>query len=1248
MDLFPENGEYTYNNAMSERQEIEQALAALEAQRAALGDAVVAPAIAALRDKLALVEANASPARRQRKLVTVLFADLVGFTALSEKMDPEDIQQVIKAYFERWKTIILQHGGNVEKFIGDAVMAVWGADTAREDDPEQAIQAALAMLQSLRERAIPAIPAEVADELHVRIGINTGLVLVGELAARVEFTVIGDTVNTASRLQTAAPVDSILISHDTFRHVRGLFEVRPLDPLELKGKSEPVQAYEVLRAKPRGFRPPERGIEGIETHMIGRQRELEILQQEWQAMLATRQARAVSVTGDAGIGKSRLLYEFQNWLEFQPAKPVVFQGRASEQLKSTPYALIRNLLAFRFEIQDSDTAAVARQKLEAGVAAIMGAEGRIKAHFIGHLIGLDFSASPHIQPILADARQISDRAEQYLSQFFGAVGRQQPLMMYLEDAHWADDNSLDLLSAVLKENRSAPLMILCLGRDGHGDRWLRWEDCVASVSHLSLAALNREDTVLMIQDILRRLPEIPPALLELITSEAEGNPFYVEELIKMLIEEGVVLVSNEGWQVAAERLTGLRIPSTLTGVLQARLDALPIMEREALQVAAVIGRSFWDGAVRQLLTAFQSTAQLPSAAETLETGSASSALAGLLQREVIYRKDTTTFNKNVEYAFKHNIFHEVTYETVLKSQRRTLHEEAARWLIASSGERADEFAGWIAHHFERAHNYSQAAWWYWRAGERAFARFADQDAESYFTRALNYTPMAQHGERYRLTLARMKVYDLVGKRQQQEADLLTLERLAEDMRDDQKRAEVALWRARFAEVTGDYGQAITLAQKAIRLAGELKAIKVEAEGNLVWGTALMRQGEYLAAAGQMQHALSQARMAQIAPLEAESLRQLGNVYWFQGKLAEATDCHHRALQLYRRLKDKRGESSALVSLGVVANELGEVEEALRRFEESLQLSRDIGDRLGEARGLNNMGDIQLNRGEYTAAAELFAQALALFRQIGNRHGIRVALANLSNTALQRGDYSLALRHNQDWLENCLEGGDRHSQGWAQLSLGEIYEQLGDLDAATALFTTALGIFREMDDQGGIAGTLCSLSNLHWRRGEHVLAVDQARQALALAEQQNDRRRAGFALADLARALHAAGDLEEAVNAYQQSASILREVGQVMAAVETELGLAELRLAQGETSQALVLAEDFIRLTKSHPAETLLDPYRAYLSCYRVLASVMDQRGWGIMETARRMVEERAAMITDERLRQSFLHSAAVREIVGKG
>ncbi|MGB7924789.1 MAG: protein kinase, partial [Pyrinomonadaceae bacterium] len=697
------------------------------------------------------------PPLERRKQVTVLCADLSNLTARFEAGDAEEVSELMTGLWERLDAVVTGHGGVIERRMGDAMVALWSAEVAQEDDPERAIRAALAMQAEGREFIRGNLARLLADgDDHddddddaslerddsaplIRTGINTGLALVGAVTGtRGERAATGTAINVASRLERAAPRGGIYISGDTYAQVRGVFDVQPLELMSASGKPEPLFAYIVERAKPRAFRLRTRGVEGIETRMIGRQAELERLLNALRAVLEDKELQVVTVVGEAGLGKSRLLYEFSNEVELLPERFRIFNGRASEAMKGLPYSLVRDVFFFRFEIQDSDSPGVARAKLEEGMRPFFGAgeEASMRAHFIGHLIGLDFSASPHLRGIIDDAKQIRDRAFHYATQFFTAVARELPAIIYLDDLHWADDGSLDFVEHVARTCSQSPLLLLCFARPLLLERRAAWGEGEEAHARVQLQPLLKRESRQLVEEILRQAESIPQALRELIVSGAEGNPFYVEELIKMLIDQKVILPGPERWHVDASRLVEVRVPSTLTGVLQARLDSLSVLERTVLQRASVVGRIFWGDAVASLRIE-------PTSDSTAYEGSIREALEALRRKELVYRREASAFVGTTEYIFKHAILRDVTYETVLKRDRRRYHREFAAWLSERSGERAGEYAGTIAKHYELAKETARAAEWYGRAAQQAREAYAPETAASYYRKALEFLPVAE-------------------------------------------------------------------------------------------------------------------------------------------------------------------------------------------------------------------------------------------------------------------------------------------------------------------------------------------------------------------------------------------------------------------------------------------------------------------------------------------------------------------------
>jgi ABC-type oligopeptide transport system substrate-binding subunit/class 3 adenylate cyclase len=670
---------------------------------------------------------------RERRVVTILFSDVMGSTALAEGLDPEDVMEIMDGAFDVLIAPVYRHEGTLARMMGDAILAFFGAPIAHEDDPERAIRAALDIVEGTKTYARQLARERGISGFNVRVGINTGLVVVGEVGTdlRVEYTAMGDAINLAARMEQHAPPGGILVSHDTYCQVRGVFDVQPQEPVQVKGKQEPVQTYLVQRARPRAFRRGMRGVEGVETRMIDREAELEQVQHALHRVMENSEPQILTISGEAGVGKSRLLYEFENWADLLLEHLIVCRARASQGLQKVPYALIRDLFTSQFQIQESDRASVARAKMERGIGEVLAADpqSQMKAHLIGQLIGLDFTASPHLQEVLDDARQLRDRAITYMSEFFRVLAASSPMVLLLEDIHWSDDSSLDLLEHLASTMADQPLLIVCVARPTLFERRPAWGAEQTYHTRLRLHPLSPADSHQLVEEILQKAVEVPEVLSELLVNRSEGNPYYIEELIRNLVEDGAIVKGDETWHVKCDRLGETRIPPTLTGLLQARIDRLDANERLVLQQAAVVGRVFWDSAVAMIRRSVDG-------GESVEEISA--VLSSLQSREMISRHEEPAFSGAREYSFQHTVLREVVYESVLRGLRQKYHGIVAQWLIEESADRIDEFTGQIADHLEASDRalVEEAIPYLLKAGDRARRLYAHREAVDRYQRAL--------------------------------------------------------------------------------------------------------------------------------------------------------------------------------------------------------------------------------------------------------------------------------------------------------------------------------------------------------------------------------------------------------------------------------------------------------------------------------------------------------------------------------
>ncbi|MBN1922615.1 MAG: AAA family ATPase [Anaerolineae bacterium] len=995
---------------MSRKEELEHSIAALEAQRALLGDAVIGPALEALCKELAALEAPAtSPdpgavlrrlvpqtyaerllatqghAQPERRLVTILFSDVKGSTAMAETLDPEEVLEIMNGAFEFLIQPITRHEGTLARLMGDAILAFFGAPLAHENDPERAVRAALEIITGAQEYATRLENERGIQGFNVRVGINTGLVVVGEVGSdlRVEYTAMGDAINLAARMEQNAPIGGVLISQATYRLVQGLFEMTPQPPLMVKGKSQPIQTYIVHGARAHASLSERRGIEGIAVPMVGRDAELTHLQRAWQAVQSGA-FEGITISGDAGVGKSRLLFEFQRWLREQTPEPLILKGRAVPETLSTPYGILHDLFARHLDIRDSDSAEVLQQKIAAGFAPHLPPE---RAHVVGHLIGFELATAPGVQK-LTGSQAFAGQAQADLLLLFRAFAACQPLVLLFDDLHWADTASLDFIARLGKTLVDCRLLLICLTRPTLYERRPEWEQ-ESGNARLNLGALSAEASQTLIEELLQKVHALPETLRSLIVKQAEGNPFYIEELIKMLLDEGVITCAEDGWQVEATRLDQLKVPATLTGVLQARIDGLPGAEKELLQQASVAGRDFWDALLLEL--------------NPVEQQALVQLLDSVQRRELVFRHAHSIFDNTGEYRFKHVILRDVVYETVLLKLRRRYHEATARWLEAHSGARVGEHAALIAEHYARAGNVAEAGAWFLKAGKVAQNISAYREAEAAYRRALEFIAPAERGN---VHIAHGQVLEKLSRYDEAVQALETGIALTRE-HNPEKKIEGLTELSWINTLRGNHEAAFTHATEALNLAqktGDRREL----------GRARMRycsthpDYDIPQTLTCYEEVLADFTAAGDPHGQATCLLNMGNIHLDELKQPEnAAAYYRRSQELFREQGNRWGLNNCLMNLGITVSQQGNPKSAIQYFEEAQQLAQEIDDGEGLALGAQNLANAYLKLSEFNSATVYYVRSFDLSLKLGLLPLALITLANLAETALKQGYHEIA-------------------------------------------------------------------------------------------------------------------------------------------------------------------------------------------------------------------------------------------------
>ena len=638
-------------------------------------------------------------AREERKIVTVLFVDLVGFTARAEQLDPEDVRAILNPYYTRLRSEIEVFGGTVEKFIGDAVMAVFGAPVAHGDDPERAVRAALAV----RDAVAQMNEAEPELDLQVRLAVNTGeaIVALGANPDLGEGLVAGDVVNTASRLQTAAPTNGILVGQATHRATRGSFEYAEVEALVVKGKRTPVRAW---LANSASSGPGERASSGVP--MLGRVHELAVLNRIFDGVVADRRPHLVTVVGDAGIGKTRLGVEFSDRLEREGAR--VLRGRSLPYGAVTTYGTFAQHVKGFAEIFANDDAELGREKLRAAIGTLECEDAEELSSDLALLIGLEAGREvPDRQTLFRAARR-----------FVELLAADQPTVLLFEDIHWAGSGTFDLVEMLASRVRDVPLLLLALARPDLQHARPGWGGGMPAYTALSLQALDDESAAELALQLLGAEVE---AATSRVVETAEGNPLFIEELAASVAERSPASAAP--------------LPTTIRELISARLDALPPSERTVLLDAAVVGKLFWLGALESL---DGSVGDLPELLDSLEA------------RDLVRREPLSWIEGDEQYTFKHVMIREVAYATLPRTSRRELHAAVARFLEEATGDAAATATA-LAEHWREAGDAERALEYIELAGDQAAVGWAKDEAAALYAQALELVP---DGDPRRRQLAR--------------------------------------------------------------------------------------------------------------------------------------------------------------------------------------------------------------------------------------------------------------------------------------------------------------------------------------------------------------------------------------------------------------------------------------------------------------------------------------------------------------
>ena len=1021
----------------------------------------------------------------ERKLVTVLFVDIADSSALTQGIDAERLHELMGEVLHLAAEAVHRYEGTVNQYLGDGLMALFGAPIAVEDHPLRAVQAALAIQETIRGYSAQLARDHGAD-LRLRIGINTGPVVVGRIGddLRMDYTAVGNTTHVAARMQAMAEPGSILMAEETHRFVQGYILCESLGRVDVRGQREPVVAYAVTGRRRWRSRLEMSAVRGL-TQFAGRRRELALLHDCLRRVEAGH-GQVVGVVGEPGLGKSRLLYEFHasvphDRVDWSEAYCVAY-GRA------VPYGPILELLRAQFHIEEGDNALQIQEKLRDGLHQL----------------------DPDIEPVLPFLESLfalpgADDALRHLDRIYRrqqtleairavivAASQLRPQILVCENLHWIDQSSEDLLAFLAGSLAGVPVLILTTHRTGYG---VRWSD-KPHYTQIALDGLARPEIEEMLTALLGGT-EFPPEFLQFIRDKADGNPLFIEEVTQALQERELLIRDGDQLRLIPDA-AALEWPATINDIIQARVDRLEEPVKETVQIAAVVGRQF---ELRLLTRVSSRPSQIASHLEALK------------RLDVIHE---ARFFPKLEYRFKHAVIQDVIYKSLLAPRRQALHGIVGRSIEDLSGDQLEEHAVLLAHHYARSDRQDNAIKYALLAGDRAARIFANVEAATYYDQALALTrALTASPERQRAEIdATIKRASVGTTREALEKDRDNLEQartLAEGLEDEPRQARVLYWLGRLAYVRGEFQVATGYAEQSLAIADRLGDEDLAAPPVNLMGRSYYLMGDFTRAGDLLVRSVEQMRTLGNRTEEATAAGFVGVALAALGDFDRALAYADRGLGLALALENPFGLAAAYNYRAVAHCHRGSGAEAVADCEEARRVAERAGDRFRVYLLQFYEGQAYAMLGDPDRARELLEHSIALAKQLGTTTLLAWGQGLLATCLLALGDHQTVPALCEEAIRLAEDTRDRLANALAHRTLAEALARMTqpDVGRAESVLLDAIRIQHELGCQPELARSYVTYARLlrQWSR-------------------TNEARSYSSKAADMFRAMGMARDLAE--------------------------------------------------------------------------------------------------------------------------
>ncbi len=1065
------------------------------------------------------INVAASDETGERREVTILFLDISDFTGVSQSLDSESVYLFINEAMRLLAEVIYKFEGNIDKFMGDGLMALFGAPVAHENDPERAVRAALEMLAIL-----PAMKKRLKEKygvnFEIRMGINSGLVIAGKIGpeSHLEYTVIGDTVNLAKRLEENAQPGTILASSNTYQLTKPLFEYKALAPIALKGIKQPVTAYQALTIKEKSDRL--RSMPGGNAPMIGREEDLDKLQKALDEVINQGSSRIVMLSGEAGVGKSRLVGEFRS--SSRDLHIDIYQGNCPAYTRSKPLWVVSDLLRDILNFSHIDPTPIQIDTLHSFLKK-HGLDNDNVLPYLALMLGLQIEDEKFdIFFRKLDAKMLQKQTHSALRKLLLALAQLNPVVLIFEDLHWIDPASRDFLEYLVQTAAEAPLMLVFSSRQLEREMVLNAllktvEKIPDQFVDIQLRALSDTEGQCFLDQIINETSGQTEPLKKRIADRAAGNPLYIEEIVRMLIDQGKLEKDNDTWRVREGAYEALqKVPESLQGLVLARYDKLPATLRHTLYHAAVLGSPFPTDLLIEMKRA--------------TTKSITKQLHELVAKQFIIPKP---FKSSTGFAFRHSLIQEGIYSTLLKRPRQKIHLQAALAIGKSSIWTQSEKAQVLAFHYYESSKPKRAIPYLIKAAAKATSSGANEIAIEQYRKAcaLLSRPTIEQSESFsKIWLGLGKALKLTGEYLEARRILTeALDQLEEwdtDSAASPMKITLVETLRELADVfqrEGAFDPALKHLETSLRKLGKTASPnKPELMNSVLDRIAWIyfRQGKLQRAHDAALQAIENAATeSDINPTIRASLRNtLGGVCWQQGNLDKAIAHVQLSLQWYDKLNYSWGMGVAYNNLGVLHDIRGDWTSAISCYERAYSLQKSIGDLENQACSLDNLGILRMAMGDYAASQQNLKTALKIREQLGESFGMARSRSSLAHLRLLENRLKSAARHAEVSLNLAKAIGGKEIEVRANWILAIVQANNGELKLAIATAEKA----HQMASEGGfvdeeidcqrIAGLLLA------RGGRFNEAMPLLQGSLELSRQQRDPYRQGLALLELSQAL----------------------------------------------------------------------------------------------------------------------------------